>query len=190
MKYFLLLILCSINFGLFAQATVDGRWHVECGASTASFQNTPSLNLRAISPYFKWSDYDLTEEEEKHAERFKNMRIMVELIYKAPIKVLCTGVNVQYRFLKRKRLSLDIYGGMKFFILPGSDFANVHPLQTSKEIWYFNLGLLCQLRLGILSPFVDIGGDGILTIGTELDLHAIHSKPKKRYNLNKVPVYQ
>ena len=126
----------------------------------------------------------MTEDEEKHPEKFKNTRLMIELIYAPPLKVLCTGFNVQSRLLKYKRLSLEVYGGMKFFFVPGPDFVTIPYLKGGRELWYMNLGLICQLDLGIIAPFADIGGDGILTVGTELNFHAIYKKPKKRYKLH------
>ncbi len=79
---------------------------------------------------------------------------------------------------------MDIYGGIKFFWVPGPDFVKIPYLKAGRELWYMNLGLILQLNLGIISPFADIAGDGILTIGTEVDFHKIYRKPKRRYNLN------
>ncbi|MES2513800.1 MAG: hypothetical protein V4580_06620 [Bacteroidota bacterium] len=108
---------------------------------------------------------------------------MFELIYTPPFKVLCMGANIQYRFLKYKRLSCEVVGGMKFFFKTGPDFATIRPLKKKKDVWYINFGLITQLDLGVVSPFADLGGDGILTVGTEVNLRAIHRKPKKRYKL-------
>jgi hypothetical protein len=47
-----------------------------------------------------------------------------------------------------------------------------------------NMGILLQLNLGTVSPFADIGGDRIITIGTEVNLHRIYKRPKGRYRLN------
>ncbi|CAN5826788.1 hypothetical protein BH11BAC7_BH11BAC7_04340 [soil metagenome] len=124
----------------------------------------------------------MNEEEEKHPEKFKNTRIMSELIYAPPLKVLCTSLNVQYRFLRYKRLSLEAYGGLKF-ILAAPDGYFVYPSFNTQR-WYMNIGLLCQLNLGIIAPFAEIGGDFIITIGTELNFHAIYRKPKKKYKLH------
>jgi hypothetical protein len=38
----------------------------------------------------------------------------------------------------------------------------------------------------MLSPFADIGYDGIFTVGTELNLRKIYRKPKGRYKLHTV----
>ena len=164
---------------------VGRQWTIECGESTSNaFKTSPSLNLRYISPRFKWSNYELAEEEEKHPEKFKNTRLMIELIYGPPLKVLCTGLNVQYRLVNYKRFSLELYGGLKFFLIPGSDFTTIPPLNSRRESMYLNLGLLCQLNLGVIAPFADIGGDTIITIGTELNFYSIFRKTKKRYKLN------
>ncbi len=104
-----------------------------------------------------------------------------------PKQVICTEFNVQSRFLGSKRLTLDIYVGMKFFWIPRSDFVRIHYLNAGRELWYMNLGLILQLNLGIISPFVDYGGDGILTIVTEVDFHKIYKKPKRRYKLRTPP---
>ena len=165
--------------------SIKGPWTIECGTSTNTFFKTPaSLNIRYISPRFKWSDYELTAEEEKKSGKFKNTRLMIELIYSPPLKVLCAGFYVQSRLLGSKRLTMDIYGGMKFFLVPGPDFVRIPYLKGGRELWYMNLGLILQLYLGIISPFAAIGYDGILTIGTEVDLHKIYRNPKKRYKLH------
>lgn len=111
---------------------------------------------------------------------------MFELIYTPPFKVLCTSLNVQYRFLNYKRLNLDIYGGYKFFFIPGPNFENIpHHRKGKKDIGYINIGLICQFDLGIISPFIDMGVDSIITIGTQVNFGAIYRKPKKRYELSK-----
>lgn len=174
-----------MSLSLFCQSVIEGPWKIECGASTANtFKESSSLNLRYISPRFRWSNDDLTEEEEEHLDKFNNTRLMIELIYTPPFKVFCAALNVQYRFLNYKRLSLETYGGFKFFFVPGPNFENIPPLKGKKDIRYMNIGLLCQLNLGIIAPFADIGGDSIITIGTEVNLHAIYRKPKKRYKLH------
>ena len=183
MKLTVLLILYHLSLSLFCQTVIGRPWTIEFGESTNNFfKESPSLNLRSISPRFKWSNYELTEEDEKHPEKFKNTRIMFELIYAPPFKVLCTGLNIQYRVLKYKRLNIELYGGMKFILASPSDFLMNSNL--NKNGWYLNMGLLCQLDLGIIAPFADIGGDLIFTIGTELNLHSIFRKPNRRYKLN------
>lgn len=190
MKIFLLLILSHVSLTLLSQAVIDGKWTIECGASTNHFfRRSSSFNLRYISPRFRWSDDDLTEAQEKHPEIFKKTRIMFELIYTPPFKVLCTGLNVQYRISNYKRLSIEVYGGIKFFFIRGPDFAQKHEFVkgTSKGVWYLNTGVICQLNLGLFAPFVDIGYDGIMTVGTEMNFHAIYRKPKNRYKLHSRP---
>jgi len=184
MKLIPILILCQLPLPLLCQLRVGRPWTIECGASTSNyFAESASLNLRYISPRFKWSNDDETDEEEKHSEKLKKTRFMIEVIYTAPLRVLCGGFNVQYRFLKYKRLSLEAYGGYKFFFVPGPDFETIPPLKGKTEVWYMNMGLLCQLNFGAIAPFADIGVDRILTIGTEFNFHAIYRKQKKRYNL-------
>lgn len=182
MKLILFLTLCSST--LFGQVSIREPWTIECGASTNTFfKALASLNIRYISPRFKWSDNELTAEEEKRSEKFKNTRLMMELIYSPPLKVLCTGFYVQYRLLGSKRLTMDIYGGMKLFVVPGPDFARIPYLKAGRNSSYMHLGLKLQLNLGIISPFADIGYDRILTIGTGVDPHKIYRKPKRRYKL-------
>lgn len=185
MKFKLLILLWLISESIFSQVLITGPWTIECGASSNNvFKNSASFNLRYISPRFKWSAYELTAEEEKKSEKFKNTRLILELIYTPPLKVLCTGFNVQSRLLGSKRFTLDIYGGIKFFWVPGPDFVKIPYLKAGRELWYMNLGLILQLNLGIISPFVDFGGDGILTIGTEFNFHSIYKKTKSRYKLH------
>lgn len=180
----LLLLFCVANLLLGAQVSVGKHWTMEVGASSrTAFSQSGSLNVRYISPRFKWSDYELSEEEEKTAEKFKNSRIMLELIYIPPLKVLGNSVNLQSRLINTKRFSLEVYGGLKLFFIPGADFAGANPLKSRSDAWYLNMGLLCQFNLGVLLPFVDYGGDRILTLGTEVNVKALHKKPKRRYNL-------
>lgn len=186
MKITILVTLCYLPFIVFCQAVIEGKWTTEYGVSTMNaFKKSTALNLRYISPKFRWSHDDLTEEQEKKPEKYNKTRIMFELIYTPPINNLCMGVNVQYRLLRYKIVSLEGYGGIKFFFVRGSDFTVKRPFVegSSKGIWYLNAGLILQLNLGMLSPFADIGYDGILTVGTELNLHKIYRKPKGRYKL-------
>lgn len=180
MKLPFLLILCHLSLPIFCQSLVESSWGIECGASTNNALESPSLNLRYLSPRFKWSN------EEDPGKFKKNARLMFELIYTPPFKVLCTGLNVQYRFLNYKRLNLDIYGGYKFFFIPGPNFENIpYHRKGKKYIGNINIGLLCQFDLGIISPFIDMGIDSIITIGTQVNFRAIYRKPKKRYELSK-----
>jgi hypothetical protein len=126
---------------------------------------------------------ELTAEEEEHPEKFSNMRFMLELIYTPPINVLCSGFNIQYRFLHSGKLNVEAYGGPKIFFIPGPDFETIKYLKGGKQMWFINMGLLCQLDFDMLAPFLDIGVDGIITAGTELNIHAIYKKPKNRYHL-------
>ena len=183
MKSILLLILCHLSLRALCQDVVEGRWTFEGGASTnIFFKESYSINLRYISPVFQISNQDhyWTEEEGKHPEKFKKARLMFELLYTPPLEVLGTGLNLQYRILKFKRLSLEIYGGLKFFFVTGPAFGS----GNNNGVWYINDGLICQLDLGMIAPFADIGYDGIFTIGTEVNFHSIYKKAKKRYNLN------
>ncbi len=183
MKLILIVIINFFSLSLFSQVVVGKEWTFECGASSINaFKTSSSLNVRFVSPRFKWSNDYLSEEEEKQPEIYKGMRLMFELIYSPPLKVICTGFNAQYRLLRYKRLSLEVYGGPKFFFAKGPDFAAIPYLQ--KDIWYINMGLICQVNLGIIAPFADIGGDKIITIGTEFNLHKIYKKTNKRYNLH------
>ncbi|CAN5260507.1 hypothetical protein BH09BAC5_BH09BAC5_17510 [soil metagenome] len=175
--------MCHLSLTLFCQAFIGKRWTIECGASkSAVFKGSPSLNLRYISPRFKWSNYEMNAEDEKHPEKFKNTRVMLELIYAPPLKVLATSLNVQYSFLRNKRLSLEAYGGLKFILAAPPGYFIYPSFNTQK--WYMNIGLLGQLNLGIISPFAEIGGDYIITVGTELNFHSIYRKPKKKYKLH------
>jgi hypothetical protein len=164
---------------------VGKPWTFEVGLSSYNaFKTSYCYNIRYISPRFKWSDYELNAEEEKREEEFKNSRLMMELLYAPLFKLLCIGFNVQSRILRYKRLSMDLYGGMKFFIKQSPEFGGGSYLNSGNEIWYMNMGILLQFNLGTVSPFADIGGDRIITIGTEVNLHRIYKRPKGRYRLN------
>lgn len=176
------LVLCS--GASFSQVAINGPWSLEVGASAiAGFSQYPSLNIRYISPRFKWSE-DWSPEEEKNPEPFRNMRIMLELIYSPPLNVLGTGINAQYRMIRYNRFSFEIYGGLKLFLITPPDFKITNRRnRRSNEAWYMNIGLISQFDLGVISPFIDVGGDMILTLGSEFKFHAIHKKTKRRYKL-------
>ncbi len=143
-------------------------------------------NLRCISPRFKYTNDDWTDEMEKHPERYKKARFMFELIYAPPLKVLCSSINLQYRILKLKRLTLEVYGGMKFVFAGPNDLIPNYKVAeiANKTGWYINEGLICQLDLGFIAPFADIGYDGIITIGSEFNFRKIYRKTRRRYKLN------
>lgn len=192
MRVIFLTILFYLSLSLYSQAVVGKPWTVEAGISSANaFKTSYCYNLRYISPRFKWSNYELNAEEEKRAEEFKNTRLMAELLYNPPFEVLGIGLNVQSRLLRYKRLlSMDLYGGMKVFIKPGPDFVRIPYLKAGKELWYLNMGLLLQLNMGVISPFADIGGDKIITVGAEFNFHKIYKRPKGRYRLHAKPMQQ
>lgn len=187
MKHFFLLIICHLSLPLFCQETISGPWKLQYGASSnTGFIESYSFNLRCVSPRFKYSNEDWTEEMGKHPEKYKRARFMFELLYTPPLKVICSAVNLQYRLLKYKRLSVEIYGGVKFLFVAPRDFIKNPNLESviNKQGWYMNVGPLLQLDLGLILPFVDLGYDGLVTIGAEFNFHAIYKKPKKRYKLH------
>ncbi|MBL7913042.1 MAG: hypothetical protein JNJ41_18410 [Bacteroidia bacterium] len=185
MRSVLLLLICHLALLQFGQIEVKGPWTFEVGASSNNFfADTASLNLRYISPRFKWSE-EWNEDEEKYPDKYRNTRMMVEMMYRPLKKVITLGFIVQSRLIGTKRFSLNMYGGVKFFIFPGKDFVQIPYLKGGREIWYMTAGLIFQYNLGVIAPFADLGGDGIVTIGTEVNLHKIHRKTKKRYKLRK-----
>ena len=115
---------------------------------------------------------------------------MFELIYSPPVNNLCTGLNVQYRIFKYKKVSLETYGGIKFFFIRSIGFEIKRPFikVSSKGLWYLNAGLILQADLDIPAPFIDMGYDGIFTAGTEFNLQKNFRKPKGRYKLHARPV--
>lgn len=184
MKAVFVFLACQLPLTGFCQSTVDGPWRLACGASSNTLFRTPaSFNLRYISPRFKWSYDDPTDEELKDMERHGNTRLMLELIYAPPVNVMGMGFNAQYRLLRWKRLTLELYGGLKLFMIPGPDFANIRPLLENNDIWYLNEGLILQLNLGVIAPFADLSGEGIITVGTEFNFRKIYKRPKGRYQL-------
>jgi hypothetical protein len=123
-------------------------------------------------------------EEDHKSEKFRNTRLMIELIYTPPIKVFCTAFNVQSRIVRYKKFSMEIYGGMKLFLKTGTEYTIPNTRGGRKgDAWYLNLGLLWQIDLGIIAPFADIGGDKIITVGTEVHFSKVYRKPKRRYKL-------
>lgn len=111
------------------------------------------------------------------------MQLQAELIYQPPLKVICMGFYLRYRFLNYKKLSISAYGGPKFFFVPGPVFSKIEYLKDGKEIWFMNMGLICQLDFKTVIPFIDLGIDGILTIGTACNFRSIYRTLKKRYHL-------
>ncbi len=180
-------LFCFLSSSASSQVDIKGPWTIQCGASSQNGFNkgTSSINLRYISPRFKWSEeYDTLEE--KDPEPFKNMRIMVELMYRPPLKVIALAFNTQYRLIKCKRLTINIIGGVKFLLVAGPDLVSPGARQGRRDAgWYMNMGLQSQLDLGRIAPFVEMGGDYILTIGTEVKFGKIYKKPKSRYKLRK-----
>ena len=106
MKSIILLAICYVPLKMFSQAVIEGKWKTAYGVSTMSaFKKSSAFNLRYISPRFRWSEDDLTEEQEKYPERYNKTRIMFEVIYSPPINKLCTGFNIQYRVIEYKKIS-------------------------------------------------------------------------------------
>ncbi len=139
MKIQILFVLNILPLAFFCQATIEGKWKLEHGVSTMSnFNKSSAFNLRYISPKFRWSDDDLTEEQEKHAELYNKTRIMFDLIYSPTITNFCVGMNVQYRIFKYKLLSLESSNGIKFFFIRGDNFAIKRPFikGSSNGVWY------------------------------------------------------
>ncbi|MEO6305812.1 MAG: hypothetical protein ABIP51_21875 [Bacteroidia bacterium] len=187
MRSTLVLLLCHIALFQFGQVEVKGKWTPEFGATTISgFREPSSINIRYISPRFKWSE-DWNEGEEKYPDKFRNTRMMLELIYGPPKKLICTAFYVQTRLLGTKRFSLNMYGGTKFFIITSQEYKQISYLKGGREIWYMTVGLIAQFNLGVIAPFFDLGGDHIITVGTEVNLHKIYRKTKSRYKLNAKP---
>lgn len=144
--------------------------------------------MRYVSPRFKWSE-DWNADEETQADKYRNMRIMLELMVGPCFRTVCSSVNVQYRLIKCRRFTTYLTGGLKMLFMSGNDFNAPGTRPGRKDAgWYMNMGILSQLDLGYISPFVDMGGDGILTIGTEIKLQKIYKRPKGRYHLKPKPV--
>lgn len=183
-KLISILLICHAYQSSFSQTQIKGPWTIECGISSPNaFIRTSSFNLRYISPRFRWSNEDIDEDNPK-SEKFRNTRLMVELIYAPPFKVFCTGFNVQSRIVRYKKFSMEVYGGMKLFLVTGTEYTIPNSRGGRKgDSWYLNLGLLWQIDLGIIAPFVDLGGDRIITVGTEVHFRKIYRKPQRRYKL-------
>ena len=96
------------------------------------------------------------------------------------LKEYAVSGNIQYRILEYHRLSVQVTGGLKFFFLTSPNYG----LVNSKQVYYLNIGLLSQLNLGWISPFMDIGIDRIYTIGAEVKFNEIFRNAKRRYKLN------
>jgi hypothetical protein len=190
MRSFLFICLCTLLQPSEAQVEVKGKWNVQGGVSSnnAFSYGKPCVNIRYVSPRFKWSE-DWNLDEEKQPDKYRNMRIMLELMCGPCLRTVCSSVNAQYRLIKCKRFTTYISGGLKVLFVSGNDF-NVPGTRANHrdQGWYMNMGLVSQFDLGPILPFVDIGGDRIITIGTEVNLQKIYKKPKGRYKLKPIPV--
>lgn len=182
MKSSFLLTIFHLPLVLFCQETIQEPWKSGFGASPIIFLKTiPGINMRCISPSFKFSNENLKEEEEE--KKTKDFRLAFELLYVPPSKILGTAIKMQYSVIKKEKISMEAYIGPKLFFIVGPDFINTKRFQKSKNRWYYSLGIILQAHLGVASPFFDIGKDGTVTIGTELNFHAIYKQPKRRYKL-------
>lgn len=187
MKLTLIATLCLLHLIAFSQVEVKGKWNLQAGVSSNTWftYGKPCVNIRYVSPRFKWSEEWNGEKEEKDPEPFKNMRIMFELMVGPCFRVICTSANAQYRLIKCRRFTTYITGGLKFLLVTKADYAIPNYRKGNGGGWYMNMGLLSQFDLGRVSPFVEIGGDRILTLGSEVRLHRIFKKTRSRYNLRK-----
>lgn len=185
MKGLLCVCVCILPTAVCGQVEIGKPWTLALGTSSGAFVASPSLNLRYLSPRFRWKE-EWTVEEEKNPALYKNSRLRAELIYAPPLKTLCAGFNMQFRLFKTKRSSFEIYGGMKFVLANGREplSAAYGPAQGT-QVWYMNMGILWQYEMGPLAPFADLGGDGVITLGTEFRLKPIYRQPKRRYDLKK-----
>ncbi|PBQ32542.1 hypothetical protein CNR22_12425 [Sphingobacteriaceae bacterium] len=158
---------------------------MEAGVSYYDFKRFPILNFRYISPRFRLvgESHEWSEEEEKHPEKFTRGRLMMEVFYRPVVPFLGASFNVQYRLLKYKKLHVEIYAGVKVIFLHERGYIVNPALKTEnvKDSWYFNPGFIFQLDLGAVGPFADVSGDGIVTFGTELNIHLICKKIKKQF---------
>lgn len=187
MKLLLLPFFSCLPFCFFGQDVIDGPWRMECGASSYNgFKESAILNFRYISPRFRWvvENHEWSEKEEKYPEKFTRWRLMMEVFYRPVIPFLGASFNVQYRLLKYKKLHIELYGGIKAILIhePGYIVNPALKTENVKDIWYFNPGFIVQLDLGMIGPFADLSGDGILTFGTELDIHLIRKRLKKQFS--------
>lgn len=182
------IIACALCFNSIGQVEVKGKWSLQSGVSSSNFfsYGKPCVNLRYVSPRFKWSE-DWNADEETQPDKYRNMRIMLELMVGPCFRTVCSSVNAQYRLVKCKRFTTYITGGLKILFTSAGDF-NTSGTRSGRsgQGWYMNMGLLSQFDLGPIAPFVDLGGDGILTVGTEVKLQKIYRKTKRRYKLRPV----
>lgn len=219
MKSSLLLILCYVSVIVTAvgQDVIEEPWRPKFGISRHDdFENFTGINFRYISPAFQIAGegHSLTKEEEKEPEKFKKVRIMLELLYVPPFNV-CKGTC--RNFIKIITPGQRKYDSIIYYVSNTTrmqEFATSFNLQyrilkyklvrievvgglklffltspgygliNHKRNWYLNAGLLGQLDLGRFSPFVDIGIDRIYTVGTEIDLRSTSRMGKKRYKLH------
>jgi hypothetical protein len=180
---------------LFCQDKTDKvqSWTPEFGYTQQLFGSTlKGYDARIISPRFKFETEDdsWSEEEEKNPEEFKKGRFCVDAMYAGPhvdsnytkkiTEFSITG-DFLYRLLQIKRFSLDAMGGIRFYFITAPDYV----LINFQKMYYWDYGLLAQINLGFISPFVDVRRNGYYTAGAELTLHSVYRKPKKKYKAHK-----
>src|SRR5689334_3225684 len=114
MKPLAFIILLHVCLPGFAQVEVKGKWNLQLGVSSNNgfTRESNCINIRYVSPRFKWSE-EWNLDEETQPDKYRNMRIMVELMYAPPFKVIYSSINAQYRLIRWKRFTTYVTGGLK-----------------------------------------------------------------------------
>src|ERR1035437_1735284 len=114
----------SISLSSLCQTEIKEPWIMAFGVNkNSSFKDFTGMNLRFISPKFQISgeDHYWTEEEEKHPEKFKKVRFIIELLYapsfnvsdgtsKSFVRIETPGIKIQNILVsKMHKDTLPIY---------------------------------------------------------------------------------
>jgi hypothetical protein len=152
--------------------------------------NMRGIDLRFISPRFELitDETYFTDERKKHPEKFKRARFSIDMLYgyrhrdhyyEKASEYAIAG-DFYYAILCTKRFCLDAIAGLKLDYVVDKDYG----LINFKKLYYYDVGLSAQLDLGFISPFIDLRRN-FYTMGTEITLHPVYRKPKRRYKLHK-----
>lgn len=191
-----------VPYSVFAQYNGEKHWDILYGLSKNFVSREfKGYNLRFVSPPFKIETGEeyWTDEEEKNPDKFKKYRFMFELMYVSSytdsfqvypkpsalyhfkdVKQYFFSGNILYSIINYKRLKMEVSCGLQMFFLINPDFG----LINFRRFYNYNVGLFTQLEFEIISPFIDIGLNGICTFGTKFSFEPIYSKIHRKYKLH------
>ncbi len=166
-------------------------WTTAFGYTRSASSNLfNGIDLRFISSRFQIETEDdyWTEEKEKNPEKFKKARMYFDFMY-APrhslgdlndVSEFSTNADILYSLLHGKHFSIDVIAGMRFYFQESKKYG----LVNFKKVYYWDSGFSAQWNFGFIAPFIEIKRGLYYTIGTEIRLHSVYRKPKRKYKIH------